>query len=100
LAVAGGDGVIAAAVSGYTGRSGQPDEASVAPPALHPARYQNMAPDWEWQQSANGLPAVKLKAKQMTQSADGSKAQLEQIELDLYAKTASITIASAVPGPR
>ena len=45
-----------------------------------------MAPDWEWGQSANGLPAVKIYAKNMKQSADASRAELRQIELRIYAK--------------
>ena len=42
--------------------------------------------DWEWGQSANGQPQVKLFAKNMTQSSDLSHAQLEQIELRIYQK--------------
>jgi LPS export ABC transporter protein LptC len=42
--------------------------------------------DWEWGQSAAGLPQVHITAKDMRQSADGSKAELKDIELRLYAK--------------
>jgi LPS export ABC transporter protein LptC len=45
-----------------------------------------MAPDFEWGESANGQPAVKLFAKNYKQSADSTKAELEQIELRIYQK--------------
>jgi LPS export ABC transporter protein LptC len=79
--------LIAAAVSGLyrSHRADRRSQRRSAPPSI-PLDTKTMAPDWEWSQSANGLPAVKIKAKQMTQSADGTKAQLEQIELDIYTK--------------
>lgn len=42
--------------------------------------------DWEWGQSAAGMPQVHITAKDMRQSADGSKAELRGIELRLYSK--------------
>jgi LPS export ABC transporter protein LptC len=79
--------LIAAAVSGLyrSQRATRRSQRRSAPPSI-PLDTKTMAPDWEWSQSANGLPAVKIRAKQMTQSADGTKAQLEQIELDIYTK--------------
>ncbi len=79
--------LIAAAVSGLyrSQRATRRSQRRSAPPSI-PLDTKTMAPDWEWGQSANGLPAVKVKAKKMTQSADGTKAQLEQIELSIYTK--------------
>ncbi len=45
-----------------------------------------MAHDWEYEQSANGLPAWKITAANMKQSADGERAEIRQIELRIYAK--------------
>jgi lipopolysaccharide export system protein LptA len=42
--------------------------------------------DWEWGQSANGQPQVKLFAKSMKQSADLARAELEDLELRIYQK--------------
>ncbi len=55
------------------------------PPSI-PLDTKTMAPDWEWGQSANGLPAVKIKAKNMKQSTDAEHAELNQIELSFYSK--------------
>ncbi|MDP9053407.1 MAG: LPS export ABC transporter periplasmic protein LptC [Acidobacteriota bacterium] len=79
--------LIAAAVSGlYRSQRAARRGQRRSTPASVPLDTKTMAPDWEWSQSSNGLPAVKVKAKQMTQSADGTKVQLEQIELQLYTK--------------
>src|SRR6185437_10807446 len=40
--------------------------------------------DWEWGQSANGMPSVHLKAKHMHFSADGKMHHLSDIELRIY----------------
>ena len=42
------------------------------------------ATDWEWGQSGNGQPKVKLFAKSFRQSADGNTAQLQDIELRIF----------------
>src|ERR1700684_1653504 len=42
--------------------------------------------DWEWGQSGNGQPQVKLFAKNIKQSADLSHAELEDLELRIYQK--------------
>jgi lipopolysaccharide export system protein LptA len=57
-----------------------------AVPASIPLDTKTMAPDWEWEQSVNGKPAVKVTAKNMKQSADATKAELNQIELRIYTK--------------
>lgn len=79
--------VIAAAVFGIfrAQRIVQQSHRRPLPPAI-PLDTKTMAPDWEWGQSANGMPAVKISAKEMKQSADTSTAELEQIELRIYAK--------------
>ncbi len=56
-----------------------------APPAI-PLDTKTMAPDFEWGQSANGLPAVKGFAKNMKQSADGSRLEYYDLELRFYQK--------------
>ncbi len=45
-----------------------------------------IAQEWEWGQSADGHPAVKLTAKQYALAADTKTAQLEGIELRIYQK--------------
>ena len=56
------------------------------PPSI-PLDTKTMAPDWEWSQSSdNGMPAVKISAKNMKQSADSTRAELVQIELHIYQK--------------
>jgi lipopolysaccharide export system protein LptA len=79
--------VIAAAVFGIyrVQRAALQSERRPVPPAI-PLDTKTMAPDWEWEQSANGLPAVKVFAKNMTQSADSSRAELQDIELRIYEK--------------
>jgi lipopolysaccharide export system protein LptA len=51
-----------------------------------PLDTKTMAHDYEWGQSANGLPHVKVIAKSEKQSADGSKFELRDIELQIYQK--------------
>ena len=80
--------LIAAAVVGIyrAQRIVQRSQRRAVPPSI-PLDTKTMAPDWEWEQSdANGMPAVKVRAKNMKQSADSARAELEQIELQIYAK--------------
>jgi len=79
--------VIAAAVVGIyrTQRLTQRSRQRSAPPSI-PLDSKTVAPDWEWGQSANGLPAAKIFAKHMSQSADGSRLELDQIEFRIYQK--------------
>jgi len=80
--------LIAAAVFGIY-RAQRIDQQSHrrAVPASIPLDTKTMAPDWEWEQSdANGMPAVKVRAKNYKQSADSARAELDQIELQIYAK--------------
>ncbi len=44
------------------------------------------ASDWEWGQSGNGQPQVKLFARDFKQSADSAQAQLRDLELRIYQK--------------
>ena len=78
---------IAAAVLGTyrAHRIYQRSHRRAAPPSI-PLDTKTMAPDWEWGQSANGLPSVKITAANMKQSADGERAELREIELRIYAK--------------
>jgi len=55
-------------------------------PAAVPLDTKTIAPDWEFTQSADGKPAFRIKAKNMKQSADNSREELEQIELQIYTK--------------
>jgi len=55
-------------------------------PDAIPLDTKSTAIDYEWGQSTNGLPNVKIIAKKMKQSADGSKAELEDIQLLIYQK--------------
>ena len=55
-------------------------------PASIPLDTKTIAPDFEWGQSANGLPAVKGFAKNMKQSADGSRLEYFDLELRIYQK--------------
>ncbi len=79
--------IIAAAVAGIyhaqrvKARSARPK----TPPAI-PLDTKSMAPDFEWGQSANGQPAVKGFAKNMKQSADGSRLEYYDLELRFYQK--------------
>jgi lipopolysaccharide export system protein LptA len=45
------------------------------------------AVDWEWGQSANGMPNVHVKAEHMHQAADGKVFHLSNIELRIYQKS-------------
>ena len=47
---------------------------------------KTMANDWEWGQSGNGQPQVKILAKSFRQAADSSRAELRDIELRIYQK--------------
>jgi len=79
--------LIAAAVFGIyrAQRIIQRSQRRAVPPSI-PLDTKTMARDYEWGQSANGKPAVKLSAKNMKQSADASRAELDQLELRIYAK--------------
>lgn len=57
---------------------------AAVPPAI-PLDAKTMAQDYEWGQSANGLPRVDLRARNMKQSADAEHADLSDVELRLYA---------------
>ena len=56
-----------------------------APPYLA-ADTKAQAVDWEWGQSAEGKPAVKLFAKDFRQTAASNRAELRDIELRIYQK--------------
>lgn len=79
--------IIAAAVTGIyhaqrvKARSARPK----TPPAV-PLDTKSMARDFEWGQSANGMPAVKGIARNMKQSADGSRLEYYDLELQFYQK--------------
>src|SRR5580698_2259141 len=79
--------LIAAAVFGIyrAQRLYQRSQRRATPPSI-PLDAKTMAPDWKWGQSANGLPAVKLTAKNMKLSADSERAELNDIELRIYTK--------------
>ncbi len=55
------------------------------PPAVS-LDTKTAANDWEWGQSGNGQPQVKLFAKDFKQSADSEKAELRDLELRIYQK--------------
>ena len=57
-----------------------------AVPAAVPLDTRTIAPDFEWTQSENGKPAVKIIAKNYRQTADGGRAELQNVELQLYMK--------------
>jgi lipopolysaccharide export system protein LptA len=79
--------LIAAAVSGiYRSQRRTRQSQRRAVPASIPLDARTMAPDWEWTQSAEGKPAVKISAKNMKQSADNSRTELDHIELRIYMK--------------
>ena len=79
--------LIAAAVAGIYHSQRLNSEASAAPPPPNiPLDTKTSAPDFEWGQSANGMPAVKGFAKNMKQSADGSRCEYFQLELRIYQK--------------
>ena len=78
---------IAAAVVGIyrAQRIVQQSQRRAVPPSI-PLDTKTGARDWESEQSANGLPAWKITAANMKQSADGERAEISQIELRIYAK--------------
>jgi LPS export ABC transporter protein LptC len=79
--------LIAAAVFGIyrAQRIVQRSQRRAVPPSI-PLDTKTMAQDYEWGQSANGMPAAKITAKDEKLSADGARAELDQIELRIYAK--------------
>lgn len=78
---------IAAAVAGiYHSYSVKARSKRPNPPPAIPLDTKTMAPDFEWGQSANGMPQVQGFAKNMKQSADGSRLQYYDLELRLYQK--------------
>jgi lipopolysaccharide export system protein LptA len=79
--------LIAAAVAGiyHAQRTKQRSDRRPAPASI-PLDTKTVAPDFEWGQSANGLPAVKGFAKNMKQSADGSRLEYYDLELRIYQK--------------
>jgi LPS export ABC transporter protein LptC len=79
--------LIAAAVFGIyrAQRTTRRSQRRAVPPSI-PVNTKTMAPDWEFGQSANGMPAVKMFAKNMQQSADATRAELNQVELRIYTK--------------
>jgi lipopolysaccharide export system protein LptA len=80
--------LIAAAVFGIyrTQRILQRSQRRPVPPSI-PLDTKTTTKDWEWEQSCyNGLPCVKISAKNMKASADSTQAELDRIELRIYAK--------------
>lgn len=79
--------LIAAAVAGiyHSQRTKQRSERRPAPPNI-PLDTKTSAQDFEWGQSANGMPAARISAKNMKQSADGTRQELFQLEFDIYSK--------------
>jgi lipopolysaccharide export system protein LptA len=80
--------LIAAAVFGIyrTQRILQRSQRRPVPPSI-PLDTKTTTTDWEWEQScSNGLPCVKISAKNMKASADSTQAELDRIELRIYAK--------------
>jgi len=79
--------LIAAAVAGiyHAQRLKQRSQRRPTPAAI-PLDTKTIAPDFEWGQSANGLPAVKGFAKNMKQSADGSRLEYFDLEFRIYQK--------------
>src|SRR5947199_5746148 len=79
--------LVAAAVLGTyrSQRRAQRAQRRAVPPSIG-LDTKTAAVDWEWGQSGNGQPQVHITAKSMKQSADGNKAELEQIELRIYEK--------------
>ena len=68
-----------------TGVTAQKTVQRPAPPYLA-ANTKAEAVDWEWGQSADGKPAVKLYARDFRQAADANRAELRDIELRIYQK--------------
>jgi lipopolysaccharide export system protein LptA len=54
------------------------------PPAMAP-EDRSTALEWEWGQSANGMPSIYVKARKMSQSSDGKTFHLKDIALRIYA---------------
>ena len=80
--------LIAAAVFGVyrTQRILQRSQRRPVPPSI-PLDTKTTTTDWEWEQSCyNGMPCVKISAKNMKASADSTQAELDRIELRIYAK--------------
>ncbi len=79
--------LVAAAVLGTfrSQRRNQRARRRPVPPAIA-LDTKTAATDWEWGQSGNGQPKVKLFAKSFRQSTDGTTAQLENIELRIFHK--------------
>lgn len=77
--------LVAAAILGTyrSQRRTQREQRRPVPPALA-LDTKTSASDWEWGQSGNGQPKVKLFAKNFRQSADGNTAELVDIELRIY----------------
>ena len=79
--------VIAAAVAGiYHSQRVKARSQRPTPPPTIPLDTKTMAPDFEWGQSANGLPQVQVFAKNMKLSADSSRQEFNDLELRLYQK--------------
>ena len=79
LAAAGGDGPHRGRRAGiYHAQRLKLRSQRLPTPAAIPLDTKTMAPDFEWGQSANGLPAVKGFAKNMKQSADGSPPRIQR----------------------
>ncbi len=79
--------LIAAAVAGiyHAERVKQRSQRRPAPPPI-PLDTKSMAPDFEWGQSANGMPAEKVFAKNMKESADGTRMEYYDLEFRIYQK--------------
>jgi lipopolysaccharide export system protein LptA len=79
--------LVAAAVLGTynSQRRQQRSSRRGAPPAIG-LNTKTEAVEWEWGQSGNGQPQVHISAKNMSQSKDGDKAELKDIELRIYTK--------------
>jgi lipopolysaccharide export system protein LptA len=78
--------LVAAAVLGTynSQRRQQRSNRRGAPPPIG-LNTKTEALDWEWEQGGNGQK-VHISAKSMTQSKDGDKAELKDIELRIYTK--------------
>jgi hypothetical protein len=66
-------------------RKSQRSHQRAVPPSVS-LDTKTAATDWEWGQSGNGQPQVKLFAKSFKQSADSEKAELQDLELRIYQK--------------
>jgi lipopolysaccharide export system protein LptA len=79
--------LIAAAVAGiYHSRRVEQRSARPPAPAAIPLDTKTSAKDFEWGQSANGMPAAKGRARSVKESADGSRVEYYDLELDIYQK--------------